>query len=398
MDGSFIAQLLQFARLIKLLLQWESTGLQYKSMSNKWLKADPTLERIEQKIQAKTRLDFEDGMTLYQSSDLFTLGQLAQQAARGKNGNACYYSINRHIHYTNICTNGCRFCGFSRAAEAADGYVLTVEEVAAQAEEAWGGGATEVHIVGGINPDLPFDYYLELVGTIRQRCPRLHVKAFTATEIQSMAEKTGRTMAEVLMRLREAGLGSMPGGGAEILSEGYFRENCPKKAGPGQWLGVHAVAHQLGIMTNATMLYGYTESLEERVGHLLKLREAQDQSLQGDKGHFQCFVPLPYIPPDGSGQERTIDAVSDLKTIAISRLLLDNFNHIKAFWPMLGINLAQVTLAFGADDLDGTVEQYGIVPQQNGRVSLAAGTIRRLIAETGLRPVQRSPFYQPIGQ
>jgi aminodeoxyfutalosine synthase len=367
-------------------------------MLNKWLNADSFLEKIEQKIQAKTRLGFEDGMTLYQSPDLFTLGQLAQQTARGKNGNACYYSINLHIHYTNICVNGCRFCGFSRTAEAADAYVLTAEEVAAQAEEAWGGGATEVHIVGGIHPELPLHYYLEMVGKIHQKCPGLHVKAFTATEIQNMGERAGKTIAEVLSRLREAGLGSLPGGGAEILSEGYFRENCPKKAGPGQWLAVHAAAHRLGIMTNATMLYGYTESLEERVGHLLKLREAQDQSLQEDKGHFQCFVPLPYIPPVGSGQEKNIDAISDLKTIAISRLLLDNFNHIKAFWPMLGVNLAQVALAFGADDLDGTVEQYEIVPQQNGRASLAAGTIRRLIAEAGLSPVQRSPFYQPIGQ
>jgi len=389
---------MNFTRFIKRLLHWEYTGLQYKLMSNKWLNADPSMERIEQKIQAEMRLDFEDGMVLYGSKDLFTVGRLARQAAEEKNGNACYYSINRHIHYTNVCSNGCRFCGFSRTAGAGDGYVLTAEEVAAQAEEAWGGGATEVHIVGGINPDLPFDYYLEMVGKIRQRCPGIHVKAFTATEIQSMAERAGKTVADVLSRLREGGLGSMPGGGAEILSEGYFRENCPKKAGPGKWLGVHAAAHRLDIMTNATMLYGYTESLEERVGHLLKLREAQDQSLQGDKGCFQCFVPLPYIPPDGSGQERSVDAISDLKTIAISRLLLDNFSHIKAFWPMLGVNLAQVALAFGADDLDGTVEQYGIVPQQNGRPSLAAGTIQRLIAETGLRAVQRGPFYQPVEQ
>ncbi len=365
-------------------------------MPTRSLNADLTLKRIEEKIQEKMRLDFEDGMELYGSKDLFTVGRLARQAGEAKNGNACYYSINRHIHYTNVCSNGCRFCGFSRAAGAVDGYVLTAEEVAAQAEEAWGGGATEVHIVGGINPDLPFDYYLDMVGKIRQRCPGLHVKAFTATEIQNIAEKAGRTIAEVLSRLREAGLGSMPGGGAEILSEGYFRENCPKKAGPGQWLGVHGAAHRLGIMTNATMLYGYTESLEERIGHLLKLREAQDQSLQGDKGHFQCFVPLPYIPADGAGQERSVDAISDLKTIAISRLLLDNFSHIKAFWPMLGVNLSQVALAFGADDLDGTVEQYGIVPQQNGRASLAAGAIQRLIAETGLRPVQRGPFYHPV--
>ncbi|MBN2375954.1 MAG: CofH family radical SAM protein [Sedimentisphaerales bacterium] len=384
-----------------------------KSETNRF---SSTLRGIAEKIRQGSRLDFEDGMAMEKSAELMQIGQLAEQVTRERCGGEVFYCVNRHIHYTNICSMRCSFCGFSREVSQADSYVLTAEEVAEQAREAVERGATEVHIVGGVNPDLPFDYYLNLLGEIRRACPELHIKAFTAVEILDLAGKAGLSIKATLEKLLQAGLGSLPGGGAEILDEQYFKRNCPRKFSPEQWLEVHGTAHRLGVMTNATMLFGFNETAVQRIRHLLRLRELQDESVRGKVGRFQCFVPLVYVPvkPNSksngkrnSTDEQKLDSkfyserfnvVSELKTVAISRLMLDNFEHVKAFWPMLGVNLAQIALCFGADDLDGTVQQYQIVEKKDGRETdnLDAETICRLVMETGRVAVQRDPLYRPV--
>ena len=258
-----------------------------------------------------------------------------------------------------------------------------------------------MHIVGGVHPELEFDYYVGMLEGIGEACEGLHVKAFTAVEIIDLAEKAGLSVEGVLGRLMEAGLGSMPGGGAEILSEEYFGKVCPNKPGPGEWLKVHATAHGLGLRTNATMLYGHVESEGERIEHLIKLRDLQDESIRKGKGRFQCFVPLPFIRPEGKeggGEGESDNVLVDLKTMAISRLMLDNFDYVKAFWPMLGVKLAQIALSFGANDLDGTVQQYRIVDkgEANSSDSLSVEEIRGMIGEAGRRAIQRDPFYEGI--
>jgi len=248
-------------------------------------------------LDSGARLDFDCAMALYESADLWHLGRLAENYTLSRQGRQVYYSINRHINYTNVCRFQCRFCGFSRRPDQAGAYVMTVDEVVSQARTACGGGACEVHIVGGVHPDLSFEYYKDILAGIRQACPNLHIKAFTAVEIINIAEKRGASLEDTLKELMTAGLGAMPGGGAEILDERYFQRVCPNKPGPRQWLAVHATAHRLGLMTNATMLYGYQETTADRIRHLLRLRSLQDESLQQGKGKFLCFVPLPYIPP-----------------------------------------------------------------------------------------------------
>jgi len=364
-------------------------------------------ERIEKKLQQGRRLDAEDGLELLGSADLLALGRLAGRVTLRRRGPKVYYSINRHINYTNICRIGCKFCSFSRAPGRAGGYVLSRQQILEHARQAQQHGATELHIVGGVNPQLPFDYYVELLETIRRHCSRIHIKAFTAVEIIDLAHKTAQTVEDVLLRLMDAGLDSLPGGGAEILSDDYFQQFCPDKPPPAQWLEVHATAHRLGLMTNATMLYGYLEKPQQRIEHLLKIRALQDESLRRGKGHFQCFVPLPHIRPAAlqlplrepptpvcSAAER-IDAPDDLRTIATSRLLLDNIDHIKAFWPMLGLKLAQVALTFGADDLDGTVTEYRVAPQKDDKPieGVSADHLEQLILEAQRLPAQRSGFY-----
>jgi len=362
------------------------------------------LQRIGQKVDGHERLTFADGCDLYETQDVLGLGGLAEKVTVARCGPAVYYCVNRHINYTNICEMGCSFCGFSRRLGQAGGYVMAAAEVVAEALEAAVQGATEVHIVGGVNPELPYEYYLEMIEGIHKRAPELHIKAFTTVEIIDLANKAARPVAEVLAELMEAGLGSLPGGGAEILSGDYFQKACPDKPGPKQWLSVHATAHRLGLPTNATMLYGYIDKRADRIGHLMKLRELQDESLSNGKGCFQCFVPLPYLEPTDRAKKQAGgsfgNALEDLRTIAISRLMLDNVDHIKAFWPMLGVNLAQVALCFGADDLEGTVQQYKIAgkAQDNSRDSLSVDEIRRLIHEAGRKAVQRDGFYQPVGK
>jgi aminodeoxyfutalosine synthase len=371
---------------------------------------DATLEPIRAKVVAGERLTLEDGLLLYQSRDLFTLGELANLVRERRHGRKAFYNINRHINYTNYCVLRCKFCSFYRPfpladpppTGAGDGYEYSIDDIAALAAEAAARGATEVHIVGGLHPRLPFAYYVGLCRAIRQRCPQLHIKAFTAIEIVHFTRiaRPRMSIAEVLTALREAGLDSLPGGGAEIFDDRVHSAAFRTKVGAQHWFDVHRVAHELGIPSNATMLYGHIESVVERLEHMLKLRAHQDASLRERRAAFQCFVPLPFIP-DGSALAHLPgpSGLDDLCTLAIARLMLDNFPHIKAFWVMYSPKLAQVALNWGVDDFDGTVVWYDITKRAGrgtNRQELSVPEIHRLITEAGCIPVERDSLYREV--
>ncbi len=371
---------------------------------------DPNLASIREKVLAGARLTLADGQTLYRTPDIHTLGELANIARERRHGRQAFYNINRHINYTNFCVLRCKFCSFKRPYSRkepppADAYELRVEQVVEQARQAAEQDATEVHIVGGLHPALPFSYYTDMCRAIKDACPNLHIKAFTAIEIVHFTRisQPRMSIAEVLIALRQAGLDSLPGGGAEIFDERVHAETFKNKVGEQHWFDVHRVAHELGIPSNATMLYGHIESVDERLGHMLKLREHQDQSRAERKAAFQCFVPLSFIP-EGSELEHLPGptGLDDLRTLAISRLMLDNFDHIKAFWIMQSIELAQVALNWGVDDFDGTVVWYDITKRAAGgqtqRQELPVERIRRLIREAGCEPVERDTLYRPVAR
>ncbi|MBN1344135.1 MAG: CofH family radical SAM protein [Phycisphaerae bacterium] len=362
------------------------------------------LSDIAEKVEAGLRLSAEEGLRLFDSEDLHEIGRLADVVRRRKNGRATWYVVNRHINYTNYCVLRCRFCSFCRpyGQGAVDGYELSVEEVIERAVAATGGGATELHIVGGLHPRLPLSYYTEMVSGIRRACPDVHIKAFTAIEIVHLSRmaRPRLTVTKVLERLVEAGLDSLPGGGAEIFDQRVHAETFKRKVGEVGWFQVHRTAHEMGVPSTATMLFGHVETRAERVGHLLKLRAHQDASLSARRAHFQALVPLPFIP-GGSGLSHLPgpSGLESLKTLAIARLLLDNVGHIKAFWPMLSPKLAQVSLSFGVDDLDGTVGQYDVTHRDGApaeRQALTVERLRRLIRETGRIPLQRDSLYRVL--
>ena len=368
---------------------------------------DAALEPIQAKVLGGERLSLDDGRTLLRTRDLFTLGALANVVRERFHGRQAFYNINRHINYSNLCVLRCKFCSFYRpfraqGPQAADSYTYTVEQIVELADEAAQRGATEVHIVGGLHPTLPFSYYTDMCRAIRERCPKLHIKAFTAIEIVHFTRITRPrlSISEVLSALREAGLGSLPGGGAEIFDERVHDEAFRAKVGEQQWFDVHHAAHALGIPSNATMLYGHVESEDERLAHLIKLREQQDVSLAEHPAAFQCFVPLSFIPA-GSALSHLPGptGLDDLRTLAISRLMLDNVPHIKAFWIMQSPQLAQVSLNWGVDDFDGTVVWYDITKREGrGTTSqeLSVAQIERLMREAGCEPVERDTLYRRV--
>jgi len=340
------------------------------------------LKPIAEKIAAGTRLTAEDGCRLFASNDIHGIGRLANSTREQKHGDATFYNINRHINYTNYCVLRCRFCSFRRPyptrrakavalskEQTSDAYELPIETIVEQAVAAYQAGATEVHIVGGLHPKLPFSYYKDMCSEIRKACPRIHIKAFTAIEIIHFARisRPRLTIRKVLEQLTDAGLNSLPGGGAEIFDDRVHDEVLKDKMGEQGWFDVHRTAHECGIPTNATMLYGHIERPEERITHMLKLREHQDESLASRKAAFNCFIPLAFIPDGSELADRPgPTGLDDLKTLAISRLMLDNIPHIKAFWIMLSAKLAQMALNWGADDLDGTVVHYDITKREAG--------------------------------
>jgi len=356
--------------------------------------ADPRLNRIEEKIKDQERLSFEDGLILQQSKDLLGIGYLANLVRERMNGNRAYYVYNRHINYTNICENRCRFCAFSCDPHDPRAFTLTVDQVLEKALEVRNEPITEFHIVGGLNPELPFSYYLDLLRVLKSHFPQVHLQAFTAVEIDYLARLTGMSLEETLKELMAAGLGSLPGGGAEIFSSRVRGTLCPRKISAERWLEVMETAHRLGLKSNATMLYGHIETPEEQLDHLIRLRELQDRT-----HGFMSFIPLAFHP-----RHTQLDHLpgttgfKDLKILAISRLMLDNFPHIKAFWIMLGLKLAQLSLSFGVDDLDGTVMEEKITHAAGAQT--AEGVSRQeliyLIREAGRVPVERDTIYNQI--
>jgi aminodeoxyfutalosine synthase len=309
-------------------------------------------------------------------------------------GDDVYFVVNRHINYTNICSNRCRFCAFSRDEGESGAYTLTVDEVLEKAAEAIREGATEIHVVGGEHPTLPYASVRAMVSGIRALGPSVHIKAFTASEVEHFAKMEGVSVEDILRDLQEVGLNSLPGGGAEIFSERVRREVCPAKISGDEWLKVHGLAHRLGLTTNATMLYGHVEAYEDRVDHLLRLRGAQDVT-----GGFQAFIPLAFQPKNTKLSDLPpTTGIDDLKTIAVSRLLLDNLPHIKTYWVMTGLKLAQVALFFGADDMDGTVveEVISLLSGAGHGQSVARSELVRVILDAGRVPVERDGFYRTV--
>jgi aminodeoxyfutalosine synthase len=349
------------------------------------------LARIKKKIASGRRLTARDALELFRTEDIFTLGSLASRAARLKNKKRAYYVRNLHINPTNLCVNRCRFCAFSRSRGEEGAYELSIGDIIKKIKKAW--PVDEVHIVGGLHPEWPFGYYLDMLSNIRRSSPGLHIKAFTAAEVDHMQRISGLTLGEVLLGLKGHGLGSMPGGGAEIFSEDVRGRLCPEKLSGARWLEVMQAAHEAGIRTNATMLYGHVEDHAHRVDHLMRLRDLQDRT-----GGFQAFIPLSYHPHNTAAGGQGSSGLDDLRTIAVSRLVLDNFPHIKAYWVMLGEKVSQLALLFGADDLDGTVVEEKIAYSAGGRSrrGITEGELIRLIEKAGLRPVRRDSFYRPV--
>lgn len=359
------------------------------------LATDKEIFPVMDKILEEKRLSFEDGVKLFKSNDILTIGALANYVAEKKNGKYVYFVINRQINPTNVCVLDCKFCAFADMDKnSPNAYEMDYQQILEKAKYAVDNGASEVHIVGGLHPDWSFDRYLNIVSLIKQNFPNLHIKAFTAVEIDYFSKISDLDYYEVLSRLKEAGLGSIPGGGAEIFSPSVRRIIAPKKIGYQKYLEIHKIAHKLGLHSTTTMLYGHIESYEDRIDHMLKIRDAQDET-----GGFTCFIPLAYQPENNDlpVYEHTT-GIDDLKTIAISRLLLDNISHIKAYWVMVGEKIAQVALNFGADDIDGTVMEEKIAHFAGAKspTSQAKEKLVRLIKEAGKIPVERDTLYNPI--
>lgn len=351
-------------------------------------------KQIEEKVRNQERINDDEAFELFASNDLPAIGQLAAAVNRRKNGDKVYFNVNRHINYTNLCVNQCIFCAFSKEEGEEGGYTLALDQVREKAHEAVDAGATEIHSVGGLHPTLPFEFYLDMIRTIKEVSSTLHVKAFTAVEIDYFTRISGLSVTQVMDALKQAGLGSMPGGGAEILGQEVRDKICPEKISGQRWLEVTEQVHNCGLKTNATMLFGHLENYADRVDHLRLLRELQDRT-----GGFQSFIPLAFQPDNTRVPGATgVSGVDALKTLAISRIYLDNFQHVKAYWVMLGLKVAQVALCFGVNDLDGTVieEQIGHDAGADSPQVVAKDRIISLIRRAGKVPVERDTLYNEL--
>jgi aminodeoxyfutalosine synthase len=353
------------------------------------------LRPIREKVEAGERLSFEDGITL--SSDAAPLpevGELANLVRERKNGNAGYYNINTHLNPTNVCVYRCTFCAFRADLRSAKGYLMDEEQVRARGQEAVDNGCTELHIVGGLHHQAKYEWYRGVISTLHENFPELHLKAWTPVEIDWFSRQTKKPIRAVLEDMIEAGVGSLPGGGAEIFHPEVRNQICEHKADSSRWFETHRNAHQLGLRSNCTMLYGHIEQAYHRIDHLIRLRELQDET-----GGFQTFIPLAFHPDNtGLSHIKKPNALMDLRTMAVSRLMLDNIAHMKAYWIMLGIGTAQVALAYGADDIDGTVRHELIYHDAGAETPeiLTVEQIRQLIQEAGREPVERDTLYHRV--
>ncbi len=357
--------------------------------------SSPILTDIRKKVEHGDRLSLEDGLVLYQDeTPLQEVGELANIVRERINGNVAYYNINTHLNPTNICVYRCNFCAFRADLRSERGYVMSDDQILQRGSEAIANGCTEMHIVGGLHHKKKYEWYVDIVRILHDAHPKLHLKAWTGVEINWFEHLTKKPVREILEDLRDAGLGSMPGGGAEIFHPEVRDQICEHKADTGKWFEIHGTAHELGIKTNATMLYGHLENAFHRVDHLIRLREQQDKS-----GGFQTFIPLAFHPENtGLDHLKKPSAVMDLRTMAVSRLMLDNFAHIKAYWIMLGIGTAQTALDYGADDLDGTV-RHELIYHDAGATTpeeLTVEQLKGLIREAGREPVERNTVYNEV--
>ncbi len=354
------------------------------------------LSDIAEKVFAAQRLTDEEGLRLYGVRDLNVLGYLANHVRERKNGNVATYVLNLYLNYSNICILSCQFCAFARRPHEKDGqFTYDIAEMARQAAEAYAQGITEVHIVGGLHPKLPFSYYLEMIRALKEACLNLTVKAFTAIEIRHLAERIAKKpIRETLELLRDAGLNSLTGGGAEIFAPEVRDQICRGKESAEEWLEVHRLWHQMGERSTCTMLYGHVETPAQRIDHLRRLRELQDET-----HGFTALVPFAFEPQHNRLTHLgRVSAFEDLRNLAVARLYLDNFDHITAYWISLGLPLAQVALSYGVDDLHGTIQQERIFHMAGSETPQGQTTasLERAIREAGRIPVQRNTFYQRL--
>ena len=358
---------------------------------------DSNLLDILDKVEKSERLSREDGIRLMDSNEILLIGYMADLVRKRKNGDKAYFIVNRHINHTNICENLCKFCAFGVKADAPGAYTMSLEEIEQKVMEHKDQEISEIHIVGGLNPDLSLDYFLEMMRRVRKILPNVVVQSFTAVEIDYFAKVGGVSAEDVLKRLKEAGLDSLPGGGAEIFAPRIREKLCEKKISGERWLEIHGIAHGLGMRTNATMLYGHIETTAERIDHMLQLRQLQDRT-----GGFLTFIPLAFHPQNTQLEEEMAKTKTtgydDLKVLAVGRLMLDNFDHVKAFWIYIGPKLAQVSLSFGVDDLDGTVLEEKISHSAGANTGqfITKSELVKMIKAAGKIPIERDTLYNVI--
>jgi aminodeoxyfutalosine synthase len=355
---------------------------------------DSRIQTIADKVFAGERLTFDDGLALYGTSDILAVGWLANHVRERMHGDLTYFNVNRHINPTNVCVAACRLCAFGRKKGDAAGYTMALEEAWETAASGYSEAVTEFHIVGGLHPDLPLEYFLDLVQGLKLRFPKVHIKAFTMVEVAFLARRAKLSIEETLIKLREAGVDSMPGGGAEIFATRVRSFICDHKIDGDEWLDTARLAHKMGFRSNATMLYGHIENDEDRVDHILRLRKVQDET-----GGFQTFIPLAFHPANTPLDHLPVTTgLTDIRQIAVGRLLLDNFAHIKAYWQMMTPKIAQISLRFGADDLDGTVIEEKIYHDAGAKTpqGMTRKELCRLITEAGRVPVERDTLYHAV--
>ena len=355
---------------------------------------DPRLRPILGKVEAGQRLSYDDGVTLYRTSDILAVGYMANLVRERLHGSTTYFNVNRHINPTDVCVASCRLCAFGKRAKDPKAYTMSLEEVWYRAGEGWSEAVTEFHIVGGLHPELTLDWYCEMLRGLKTRFPQVHLKAFTMVEVAYLAQRAKISVRDVLVRLRDAGMDSLPGGGAEIFCDRVRRIICDHKITGEQWIETARTAHSLGLHCNCTMLYGHIENAEDRADHLVKLRALQDET-----GGFVTFIPLAFHPDNTPLQHiPKTTGFADIKNIAVARLMLDNIPHIKAYWIMMTPRIAQIALRFGADDIDGTVVEEKIYHDAGATTSqsLRRGELLQLIRKAGRDPVERDTLYRPV--
>jgi aminodeoxyfutalosine synthase len=355
---------------------------------------DQSLLPIREKVEAGIRLDGQDGLALYRSNDLLAIGYMANLVRERLHGDRTYYNVNRHINPTDVCVASCRLCAFGKRAKDPNAYTMSLEQVWERAGHGVTEAVTEFHIVGGLHPELDLDWFCEMLSGLKQRYPHVHLKAFTMVEIGYLAKRTKLSVRETLIRLRDAGMDSMPGGGAEIFSDRVRRVICDHKLTGDEWLETARTAHELGLHSNCTMLYGHIEADEDRVDHLVRLR-----ALQVDTKGFVTYIPLAFHPDNTAlAHIAKTTGFMDLKNIAIARLMLDNIPHIKAYWVMMTPRVAQIALRFGSDDLDGTIVEEKIYHDAGATTSqgMRRGELLQLIRKAGREPFERDTLYRPV--